>query len=150
MVWDMQNEDQIHRSRRVSLYQSQHMNHEAISQLFESEAKAEQIQQEQQRRAVQESQIQEASQTEIHELKMRILQKTEEELAKMQNQYDDAQKLAYFLRTKYFDGFPSKLGNSIIIIANQIEGDKWSFHAQVQPHTIDLNKLSEIKIIMKD
>lgn len=149
-MWDMASEDMEHRQRRVGMYQSQKMNHGQISAIFDQEQKQALELQEQQRRAVQEAQIQEASQTEIHESKMRILQKTEEELAKMENVYDDAQKLAYFLRTKYFDGFPSKSGNSIIIIANQIEGDKWSFHAQVQPYTIDLNKLSEIKIVMKE
>lgn len=41
LVWDYANEDYEHRSRRVGLYQSQHMNHASISALFEQEQKAE-------------------------------------------------------------------------------------------------------------
>ena len=73
-MWDMATEDYEHRQRRVGMYQSQKMNHGQISAIFEQEELTAKREAEQRQRVVQEAQIQEAIQAEIHDKKMEILQ----------------------------------------------------------------------------
>jgi len=156
----MSNEDMEHRARRVSLYQSQKMNHDAISQLFDQEQKEALEQQEQRNRIIQETEqeklklIEEIEQKDICDTviaskKYEILQQIQEVLKKDEKIYDDAEKLAYYLRKEYFDQIPPNSENTVIIIATQ-KGDKWAFHVQQLPDPIDLTKIKKIDIIMKE
>jgi hypothetical protein len=156
MVWDISNEDFAHRARRVSLYQSQKMNHEAISQLFEQEQKAEQAQQIQKKEQIQETAFQHSLNTElveqqrvINQKKLEILERTSTELAKMETHYDNAETLAHYLRKEYFEHIPPNGDNTLLIIATQ-HGELWAFKVQVMPYPIKPNKIDEIRILMKN
>lgn len=102
-----------------------------------------------QKQKIQEAELQQLGQEAIASKKLEILQKIDEELKKMSREYDTSEKLAYYLRKEYFDQIPPNSENSLIIIANQ-QGDKWAFHVQQSPESIDLTKIKKIDIIMKD
>lgn len=153
----MNSEDFVHRQRRISLYQSQHMNHGAISDLFQKEEEEALQKAEQQKRQVQESTIQQSinselsqQQAEINEKKMDILNKTEEKINKISEVYQDSEKLANHLQTEYFDKIQPNSETSVFIVATRKSDGEWDFHVQTMPSSIDISKIKRIDIIKED
>jgi len=150
MTWEMSLEDFEHRNRRVKMYKEQKLSHDSISQIFANEEQVQeaQIQQNQeQQRAIEETEIQEET---VASKKYEVLQRIDEEIKKLETRYDDAEKLAYYLRKEYFDRIPPNSDNSLLIIATQ-QGNLWSFKVTALPNPIyDLTKIKRIDILKED
>lgn len=148
-MYDIQNEDQEHRARRISLYQSQHMNHGAISQLFEQEEKQalelKESKAQSERRAIEETEVQETLNCKKHE----ILEQISESVTEL-SKHEDSEILASYLKKKVFDPITNQTDEcQILILANWKNGNI-TYLVQVNPNVIPLDQIETVKIVAKD
>jgi hypothetical protein len=151
-MWDMANEDFEHRARRISLYQSQHMNHEAISQLFESEeqAKLEKQHEEERQHREEQRQIAETEQQEaIKSKKFEVMQKIEETVSEL-GKTVDSDILANYLKQEVFDKLAQQTNECQILIIATLKDGNCNLKIQLNPDIVPFDKICEIKIITKE